>query len=142
MPSGVPQNLPLLSLDCQCWMPKKATYFPFQGERILELFIKSYVFDTYPSVIVWYIHLSLLFLCSIVCPTIIHLFGNKKRTGAEMCPAVVSGIITGDVPVSYWPVFFSLSLVTVSEVFAACNESRVWWPRASGFCNRASESCS
>ena len=93
-----------LSLDYQCLMPKKATYFPFQRERILELFIKSYVFDTYPSIIVWYVHLSLLFLCSIVRLTIIHLFGNKKRTGAERCLAVVSGIITGGVPVSYWPV--------------------------------------
>ena len=38
--------------------------------------------------------------------------------------------------------FFFLSLVTVPEFFAACKESCVWWPRASGFCNRASESCS
>ena len=34
-----------------------------------------------------------------------------------MSPAIVSGIVTGDAPVSYWPFFF-LSLVTVPEVFA------------------------
>ena len=38
-----------------------------------------------------------------------------------MGPAVVSGIITGDVPVSYWPVIF----FPVPEVFAACKESHV-----------------
>ena len=32
-------------------------------------------------------------------------FRNAKRTGAEMCPAIVSGIVTGDAPVSYWPVW-------------------------------------
>ena len=31
---------------------------------------------------------------------------NKVGTGAEMCPAIVSGIVTGDVPGSYWPIFF------------------------------------
>ena len=34
-----------------------------------------------------------------------------------MLPAIVSGIVTGDAPVSYWPIFF-LSLGTVPEVFA------------------------
>ena len=43
-------------------------------------------------------------------------FRNDKETGAEMCPAIASGIATGDAPVSYWPIF-SLSLVTVPEVF-------------------------
>ena len=33
-----------------------------------------------------------------------------------MLPAIVSGIATGDAPVSCWQ-FFSLSLVTVPEVF-------------------------
>ena len=28
---------------------------------------------------------------------------NEKGTGAEMCPA--TGIVTSDVPVSYWPIF-------------------------------------
>ena len=27
------------------------------------------------------------------------------RNGAEMCPAIASGIITSDVTVSYWPIF-------------------------------------
>ena len=35
-----------------------------------------------------------------------------------MCPAIVSGIVTGDVSVSYWPMFFPLSLATVPEVIA------------------------
>ena len=30
---------------------------------------------------------------------------NEKATGAEMCPAVVSGIVTLDTPVSYWKIF-------------------------------------
>ena len=33
-----------------------------------------------------------------------------------MCPAIVSGIVTGNGPDSYWPIL-SLSLVTVPEVF-------------------------
>ena len=34
--------------------------------------------------------------------------------------AIVSWIVTGDMPVSYWPIF-SLSLVTVPKVFAKVN---------------------
>ena len=34
-----------------------------------------------------------------------------------MRPAILSGVVIGDAPVSYWPIF-SLSLVTVPEVFA------------------------
>lgn len=33
-------------------------------------------------------------------------FGNEKGTGAKMRPAVLSGIVPGDVPLSYWPFFF------------------------------------
>ena len=40
-----------------------------------------------------------------------------------MSVAIVSGILTGDVPVSYWPVF-PLSLVTVPKVFAKVNSAR------------------
>ena len=37
----------------------------------------------------------------------------------------VSGIVTRDVPVSYWPiVFFALALVTVPEVFAKVNSAQ------------------
>ena len=54
-----------------------------------------------------------------------------------MRPAVVSGIVTGDVPVSYWPIFFGLSPVTVPEIFAEVNSvqtpsrfhSGEWKPR-------------
>ena len=52
---------------------------------------------------------------------------NKKGTGTEMHTAIVSGIVTGDVSVSYWPIFFPVSShsfsfksqfqVTVPEVF-------------------------
>ena len=35
----------------------------------------------------------------------------------EMRLAIVSGMVTGEAPVSYWPIF-SLSLVTVPEGFA------------------------
>ena len=37
-------------------------------------------------------------------PPIRH-FINKKGTGAEVRPAIVSGIVTGDAPVSYWCIF-------------------------------------
>ena len=43
--------------------------------------------------------------------TFIHHLRSGKRTGAEMRPASVSGIVTGDAPVSYWPIrpmFFRL----------------------------------
>ena len=39
-----------------------------------------------------------------------------------MRPAIVSGIVTGDAPVSYWLVF-SLSPVIVPEVFANVNSA-------------------
>ena len=42
-------------------------------------------------------------------------------TGAEMRPATVCGIVTGDALVSYWPIFFSLPLVTVPGGFAGVN---------------------
>ena len=32
-------------------------------------------------------------------------FRNEKGTGAEMRPAIVSGIVISDVPVSYRPIF-------------------------------------
>jgi len=35
--------------------------------------------------------------------------------------AIVSWIVTGDTPVSYWPIIFCLSLVTVPKVFAKVN---------------------
>ena len=36
-------------------------------------------------------------------------FRNEKGTGAEMCPAIISGIVTEDAPVSYWPMIFRKS---------------------------------
>ena len=49
---------------------------------------------------------------------------HEKRTGTEMRRAIVSGIVPGDALVSYWPKFFSLSLVTIPEVFAKFNSSQ------------------
>ena len=47
---------------------------------------------------------------------------NEKRAGAEMCPAIDSGIVAGEAQVSYWPIYmFSLSIVTVLEVFVKAN---------------------
>ena len=45
-------------------------------------------------------------------------FATLKQEGnwSRNASAIVSGIVTGDVPVSYWPVFFYLSVVTVPEV--------------------------
>ena len=48
---------------------------------------------------------------------------KEKGTGAEMCLPSVSGIVTGDAPVSYWPIL-SLYLVTVPEVFAKVNSAQ------------------
>ena len=76
-------------------------------------------------------------------------FKDEKGTGAEMCPAIFSGIVIGDAPISYreekfdvtlpwlqnfwkkflkisplyWPIF-SLSLVTVQKLFAKVNLAR------------------
>ena len=30
----------------------------------------------------------------------------RRDLDAEIRPAIVSGMVTGDVPVSYWPIFF------------------------------------
>lgn len=49
-----------------------------------------------------------------------HHFRNKKATGAEMPRAIVSGIVAGEAPVSYWP-FFRASLEAVPEVFEKLN---------------------
>ena len=43
-----------------------------------------------------------------------------KGTRAEMRPAFVSGMVTGDAPVNYWPIF-PLSWVTLQEIFAKLN---------------------
>ena len=45
---------------------------------------------------------------------------KREGTGAEMRPAVVSGILTADAQVSYWPISF-LTLETDPEVFAKVN---------------------
>ena len=51
--------------------------------------------------------------------SLIRHFRNAKGTGAEMCRAIVSGIVTRDTSVSYWPVWpLALSPITVPEVFA------------------------
>ena len=46
---------------------------------------------------------------------------NEKGTGTETCTASVSGIVTGDAPVSYWSIFL-LSLAT--EVFAKVHSAQ------------------
>ena len=43
-------------------------------------------------------------LRDVVAP-FIRYFKNEKETIAEIRPAVVPGIVTGDAPVSYWPIF-------------------------------------
>ena len=47
-------------------------------------------------------------------------FRSEKGTGAEMRPAMVSGVVTGEVSVTHWPIFF-LSPITVPEIFAKVN---------------------
>ena len=41
-----------------------------------------------------------------------------------MCPVIVSGIVTGDALVSYWPVF-SLLLEIVPDVFGKVNLAQI-----------------
>ena len=41
-----------------------------------------------------------------------------------MCPAIVSGIVTGDAPVSYW-LIFPLSPKTVQEAFAKVSSAQL-----------------
>ena len=50
-------------------------------------------------------------------------FRNEEETGAEIYLANVSGIVTGETPVSYCSIF-SLSLVTVPEAFAKVNSAQ------------------
>lgn len=46
-------------------------------------------------------------------------FGDEKETGAKMRPAVLSGIVSGDVPLSYWQFF------PIPEVFAKADFFKV-----------------
>ena len=48
----------------------------------------------------------------------VRYFRTEKGTGAEMRPAIFSGIVTGNVP-------FFLSLITVPEVFAKVNSAQI-----------------
>ena len=50
----------------------------------------------------------------------IRYFRNEKATGAEMRRAIVSGIVTGDAPVSYWPIFFRVPSNGLSSVPSRC----------------------
>ena len=55
----------------------------------------------------------------------------QKGTGAKMRPAIDTGIVTGDAPVSYWPMFFP---TTVPEVSAkgprtVVSGTRNWWSK-------------
>ena len=78
----------------------------FQGERIHDLFIKSYL---------WHLPLSycLIHTPESAPPVFNCLPDNSplwKREGTwnrnQQRPTIVSGVVTGDVLVSYWPVFF------------------------------------
>ena len=42
-------------------------------------------------------------------------FRNEKGTGAEMCPTIVSGIVSGDAPVNYWPFVRQSDIATTCE---------------------------
>ena len=43
-------------------------------------------------------------------PALIRNLRHEKGTGAKICPAIVSGIVTGGAPISYWPFWFPRSL--------------------------------
>ena len=53
----------------------------------------------------------------------IRLLRADKGTGAETSPAIVSEVVTGDAPISYWPIFH-LSLVSDPEVFVIVNSAQ------------------
>ena len=72
---------------------------------------------------------------------LIRHFRDDNGTGAEMSPAIVSEIVTGDLPVSNWPIFFFLSLVTDPEVFAIVNSAQFPSP-VSKVVNRSDHSAS
>ena len=63
----------------------------------------------------------------IMCLCAIFHYRNERGTGAEMHPAVVSGIVTGDAPISHWPIFFSLPLVTVPELLGEVNSAQFFF---------------
>ena len=48
---------------------------------------------------------------------------NEQGTRAQIHPASVSGIVGGEEPFRYWPIF-SLSLATVPEVLTRVNSSQ------------------
>ena len=49
-----------------------------------------------------------IFAVIVISFTLIRHPGNEKETGAEMRPAIGSGIVTGHVSVSYRLIFFSV----------------------------------
>ena len=49
--------------------------------------------------------LNLAYIKILLSSAIRH-FSNEKGTGTEMRPAIVSGLVTGDAPISYWPIFY------------------------------------
>ena len=53
-----------------------------------------------------------------VIASFIRYVKNEKETVAEIRPAVVPGIVTGDAPVSYWPIFH------YPQVFAKVNSAQ------------------
>ena len=65
-----------------------------------------------------------IFFCMTVTTTIgklsIRQFRNENGTWAELCPIIISGIVKGYEPVSYWPVFFP---VLNSSLRSLCESS-------------------
>ena len=59
-------------------------------------------------------------------------FWNEKETGAEMCPAIASGIVTEDALVSYWPMLLA--------IIAICTRAQLHSKTISGFACVASVS--
>ena len=67
---------------------------------------------------VWRGRFTLFFLCVFIHGMghfIRHLV-NENRTGAEMCPANVSGITTWDARISYWSICFFVSNFSPSSL--------------------------
>ena len=76
----------------------------------------------YSNVLFIFLHGFHITTANSTCDAICH-FTGEKGPGAEISDAIVSGIVTGVMPVSYWPIFF-VPLATVPEGFAKANSTQ------------------
>ena len=54
------------------------------------------------------------------------LHKSEKGTGAEICPAIASGIVIWDAPVSYWPIGSLQPAIHVVQNYHAGEQKSHW----------------